>query len=128
DERVQRRREIFDYYKVALEGLEGLTFQPETKEGYANRWLSCIQINGSKREHHGPEQIRLALEKVNIESRRLWKPMHLQPVFRGSLCYGGAVSEGLFDHGLCLPSGTNMNEDDIDRVAGAVRSIWETGG
>lgn len=128
DERVQRRREIFDYYKVALEGLEGLTFQPETKNGYANRWLSCIQINGSKREHHGPEQIRLALEKVNIESRRLWKPMHLQPVFGGSLCYGGAVSEGLFDHGLCLPSGTNMNEDDIDRVAGAVRSIWETGG
>ena len=178
DERVRRKREIFEYYRQALGGLPGIEFMPEAPYGWSNRWLTVVLITpqefGADRE-----DVRLALEAENIESRPVWKPMHLQPVFkcriedRGSRIedqseraegrgvgrraqgarrkvegvrlevgggkeekkedvkikkryaarvVGGEVSEDLFRRGLCLPSGTAMTEEDLDRVVSAIRA------
>jgi pyridoxal phosphate-dependent aminotransferase EpsN len=115
DERVATRRAIFDTYVKALGDLPGISFMPEAPYGRCNRWLTCILIEpqafGATRE-----DIRLALEAKNIESRPLWKPMHMQPVFAGCRAVGGAVSEGLFEKGLCLPSGSNLAREDQERV------------
>ena len=93
--------------------------QPEASWGQSTRWLTCLTIDpaiaGVTRE-----QIRLALEAENIEARPVWKPMHLQPVFAGAEMHGGKVSERLFEHGLCLPSGAGMNEADRNRVIAGV--------
>lgn len=124
-ERVRRRREIFDTYRQLLGDLPGIEFMPEAPWGRSTRWLTVVTVApaqfGATRE-----DIRLALEAENIESRPLWKPMHLQPVFRGCEIVGGAVSEALFRDGLCLPSGTAMTEADIQRVAAVVRSVGTT--
>lgn len=128
DERVKRKREIFDYYFNALNDIPGIEFMPEATYNKANRWLTVIlatpEAFGANREN-----IRLALEKENIESRSVWKPMHLQPVFNPQVkieftrtkeyscrTVGGEVAEDLFVRGLCLPSGTAMMEADLDRV------------
>ena len=121
DDRVQKRREIFEHYRNALENKGNICFQPETPNGYSNRWLTCLQIHESNGTT--PEQIRLALEEEDIESRPLWKPMHLQPVFEGCPCYGGSVSAGLFERGLCLPSGTAMTNEDLCRVEDIVQNV-----
>ena len=115
DERVRRKREIFDYYKTRLGQIDGIAFQPELSDSFSNRWLTAMAIN-PKKVGVTREEIRLALEKENIESRPLWKPMHLQPVYQGSGAYTNGVSEALFKDGLCLPSGTAMTEDDLDRI------------
>lgn len=115
DDRVAAKRRIFSYYQRALQGIPGIDFMPEASQVMANRWLTAILITpalfGCDRE-----QIRLALETENIESRPVWKPMHLQPVFKGCQVYGGAVSEDLFNRGLCLPSGTSLSNAELDRV------------
>lgn len=115
EERVRTRRGIFDRYVAALGSVPGLAFQPEADWGVHSRWLTCLTIDpivfGSDRE-----RVRVALEAQDIESRPLWKPMHLQPVFEGCRCVGGAVSEELFQHGLCLPSGSSLTSLDQDRV------------
>ena len=120
EERVEARRKIFSRYKRLLSDLPGLEFMPEAAYGRSNRWLTCLTIDparfGSDRE-----TVRLALEELDIESRPLWKPMHRQPLYRESPRRGGAVAEGLFDHGLCLPSGSALSETDQDRVAEALR-------
>lgn len=123
DARVEKRREIFAYYKDALQGIGAISFQPETPNGYSNRWLTCLQVQSTEGSSLTPDKIRLALEQENIESRPLWKPMHLQPVFEGCLCYGGKVSEGLFENGLCLPSGSSMTEEELERVSGIVKGV-----
>jgi dTDP-4-amino-4,6-dideoxygalactose transaminase len=133
DERVKRRREIFNYYREALGDVPGIGFMPEPEWSRSNRWLTVILITpdkfGSDRE-----DVRLALEADNIESRPVWKPMHLQPVFDisgerkttsrkkrfAARMVGGDVSEDLFKRGLCLPSGTSMTKTDLDRVIEAV--------
>lgn len=120
DARVARRREIFDWYASELGGLPGLTFMPEAGYGTSNRWLTVVLIDEGL-FGCGPEAIRLALEAENIESRPVWKPMHLQPVFKGVACVGGTLSEDLFARGLCLPSGTALQEADLERVAGIIR-------
>jgi len=121
-ERVRRKREIFEFYRQALHNLPGIAFMPEAPWGQSTRWLTVMTVNpaqfGATRE-----DIRLALEAENIESRPLWKPMHMQPVFRDCEVVGGAVAEELFREGLCLPSGTAMSEDDLARVVGGVRSV-----
>jgi len=126
EERVRRKREIFDFYREALGGLPGVDFMPEAPWGRATRWLTVITIDpaaaGVTRE-----EVRSALEAENIEARPVWKPMHLQPVFRGCEIVGGAVSEELFDQGLCLPSGTAMSRADLERVAGVVRNCFSRG-
>ncbi|MEW5724313.1 MAG: DegT/DnrJ/EryC1/StrS family aminotransferase, partial [Thermodesulfobacteriota bacterium] len=119
--RVGRRREIFDYFARTLGDLPGLEFMPEAPYGRTNRWLTVVLIDpaefGADRE-----AVRLALEVENIESRPVWKPMHLQPVFRGCRVRGGAVAEDLFDRGLCLPSGTAMTEADLERIVTTIRA------
>jgi dTDP-4-amino-4,6-dideoxygalactose transaminase len=124
DDRVRRRREIFDHYRQALGDLPGVDFMPEAPWGRSNRWLTVLTVDphaaGVTRE-----DLRLALEAENIEARPVWKPMHLQPVFRDCETVGGGVSEELFDRGLCLPSGSAMTEDDLDRVVETTRAARE---
>ena len=120
NDRVERKRWIFDYYRKALSEIPGIEFMPEASYGRSTRWLTVILITpeafGADRE-----AIRQALEKENIESRPVWKPMHMQPVFKGAPMRGGAVCEDFFSRGLCLPSGTAMTEDDLARVIEVVR-------
>lgn len=122
ENRVLARRRNFESYREALEDLPGITFQPESSWGRHSRWLTCILLDP---EEFGAdrEDVRLALERENIESRPFWKPMHLQPVFKGCQVIGGAVSESLFRQGLCLPSGSQLTRDQLERVAGVVRSL-----
>jgi len=119
-ERVAARRRIFDRYVEVLRDLPGVDFMPEASYGRSNRWLTCLTIDpvrfGADRE-----SVRLALEAENIEARPVWKPMHMQPVFAGSPMFGGAVSERLFQRGLCLPSGSSLTAEDQDRVTSIVR-------
>ena len=114
-ERVAARRRINDRYRELLAAVPGISFMPEAPYGQGNCWLTCIVVDpeeaGTDRE-----RIRLALEAEDIESRPLWKPMHLQPVFRDAPAVGGDVSAGLFDHGLCLPSGSALTDADQERV------------
>jgi dTDP-4-amino-4,6-dideoxygalactose transaminase len=119
EERVRRRREIFALYRERLRHLPGLTFMPEALYGRSSRWLSVILIDPEAfgRDREG---VRLRLEAENIEARPVWKPMHLQPMFWNARRVGGAVSERLFERGLCLPSGTQMDEEDLARVVAAV--------
>jgi dTDP-4-amino-4,6-dideoxygalactose transaminase len=120
-QRVEARRRINASYRRLLGDLPGLTFMPEADYGRSNGWLTCVQIDpslfGADRE-----QVRLALEARNIESRPVWKPLHLQPIFERYEVVGGKVSERLFARGLCLPSGSAMTEADVARVVEAVRA------
>jgi len=120
DSRVEAKRRIFKHYQELLGDLPGISFMPEAPAGRCNRWLTVILIDpvqfGS-----ASEDVRLALEAEQIESRPVWKPMHLQPVFRHCRIRGGNVSERLFQFGLCLPSGTAMTASDLERVAAIVR-------
>ena len=120
-ERVKRKREIFDYYFDQLSEMPGFSFMPEAPYGKSNRWLTCLTIDPGKSKTNS-EQLRLSLEKENIESRPLWKPMHLQPVFKKCLAFTSGVSENLFSHGLCLPSGTNLSENDLYRIIDCVKN------
>lgn len=106
-ERVAARRRINARYRELLQEVE---FMPEAPYGTSNCWLTCVLLPD-------PERARLALEAENIEARPLWKPMHLQPVYRDAITYGGEVSARLFDHGLCLPSGSALTDDDQRRIA-----------
>jgi dTDP-4-amino-4,6-dideoxygalactose transaminase len=151
DARVARKREIRAFYQDALESLPGITFMPEAPYGRSNCWLTVVLVDpdafGADRE-----RVRLALEAENIESRPVWKPMHLQPVFESTMiidgearedhpranlplsgrgdgqpypayCIGGQVSESLFKKGLCLPSGTAMTEADLERVVSVIKRL-----
>ena len=118
-ERVARRRGIFEYYKKTLGGLPGITFMPEANTGKSNRWLSVMLVDASQ-FGTDREAIRRALDQQDIEARPVWKPMHLQPVFKGAGMVGGKVSEAFFKDGLCLPSGSAMTNDDLKRVSDAV--------
>jgi len=115
-ERISRRRYNFDFYLRRLGGAPGVYFPSEPAGAFSNRWLTTILVDPSKSGAVTRETIRLALEKLNIESRPLWKPMHLQPVFKGSPRYENGVSEALFESGLCLPSGSNLSDGDLERV------------
>jgi len=124
DDRVETKRRIFDFYRRALGDVDGIEFMPEAPYGKSNRWLTVILV---KQEQFGVDHhtLRLALEAENIESRPIWKPMHLQPVFKGYECVGGEVAETLFSKGLCLPSGTAMTPEDLNRVIEVIRKCRE---
>lgn len=119
-ERIRLRRRNFAHYHARLADLPGIAFMPEASWGHATRWLSCILIDpasfGADRE-----AVRVALAGAGIESRPVWKPMHLQPLFAACDCVGGEIAEDLFSRGLCLPSGSNLTEDDLERVATVIR-------
>lgn len=117
DERVKQRKKIFSKYSELLQNVPGITFQTELSGFYSNRWLTTITLEpGQTPNNVSNETIRLSLEAHNIESRPLWKPMHLQPIFKDAPFYGDGTSEKLFKKGLCLPSGSNMMEKDFERV------------
>lgn len=117
DSHIEKRREMHQFYKNVFVDQEGITIFSEPNEDYySNHWLSAILVNSEKNNGKSREDLRLQLEKENIESRPLWKPMHLQPVFKNAPYYGGSVSEELFNNGLCLPSGSNLNSDDVVRI------------
>ena len=109
NERIEKRRYIYQYYFDTIGSLPGISFVKEPKGYFSNRWLTTILIE-PKIAGFTREDLRLALEAENIESRPLWKPMHMQPVFEGYKFYGMSISEELFEKGLCLPSGSNLHE------------------
>jgi pyridoxal phosphate-dependent aminotransferase EpsN len=120
DERVAARRAVFDRYRGGLGDLPGIEFMPEASYGTSTRWLTAITIDaaafGATRE-----EVRLTLARQNIESRPAWKPLHLQPVFRGCRVFGGSVSERLFETGLCLPSGSALTDAQLELIVDVVR-------
>lgn len=121
-ERVKRRREIYDYYRNELGNIKGIDFCEEGDNVFSNRWLTTILI-GEEWGSNMNETIRLALEKKNIESRPLWKPLHQQPVFADCTSYNRGVSDVLFARGLCLPSGSNLTEDNLKSVVHEIRQV-----
>ena len=118
-QRVAARRRNFEYYRAVLGTVPGITLLPKAPHGEPNYWLTCITIDpevfGATRE-----DVRLALEAENIESRPVWKPLHTQPVFADCRVRGGAVSEEAFARGLCLPSGSSLTEPELERVCALV--------
>ncbi|PEW87011.1 aminotransferase DegT [Bacillus cereus] len=120
DQRVQKKRYIFDFYKRELGNLEGIEFMPSNEWNEPNYWLSSMTLNGNIR----PINVMEALERENIESRPVWKPMHLQPFFEKYDFVGTDVSEKLFENGICLPSDTKMTEADLERVVKIIKGLW----
>lgn len=125
DERVKMRRRNFEFYKNAFSNIPGISFLDEPEGFYSNRWLTCILVDSKNTNGIRSEDLRLALDKENIESRPLWKPMHLQPVFSDTDFVGGDVCEKLFNNGLCLPSGSNLNEVDLNRVVRVIEQKFK---
>lgn len=124
NERVQKRREHFFYYSNALAGKDGITFQTEpSEEYYSNHWLSTMLLDPLKTGGITREHIRLSLEEKNIETRPLWKPMHLQPIFKDCPAYLNGVSESLFEQGLCLPSSSNMSDAERELVVNSILDL-----
>jgi dTDP-4-amino-4,6-dideoxygalactose transaminase len=124
--RIEQRRANFTFYTEALKDITPISFLPEPNGYFSNRWLTCILVNPAfSSDGITRETIRLALEKENIECRPLWKPMHLQPVFNDCPFYGDGTAEALFENGLCLPSGSNLTPDDLDRVVAGIRQCFE---
>jgi dTDP-4-amino-4,6-dideoxygalactose transaminase len=124
NDRVKQRRANFEFYKSALSDIESILFLNEPDGYFSNRWLTTILVDSSK-TGIGREEIRLELEKDNIESRPLWKPMHLQPIFSKYEFFGDGTSEKLFENGLCLPSGSNLSNEDLNRVATKIKQIFK---
>jgi dTDP-4-amino-4,6-dideoxygalactose transaminase len=115
-ERIEQRRANFSFYQNELKDIDGISFVAEPLGFYSNRWLTTILVNPNQTGGVTREDIRLALEKENIESRPLWKPMHLQPIFEKYPYYGDNVAESLFNNGLCLPSGSNLTTKNLRSV------------
>jgi len=120
ENRIKKRRANFDFYLSQLGKIEGLSFLRQRPGAYSNYWLTTILVDPEKTGGITREDIRLALEDENIESRPLWKPMHLQPIFEEYPAYVDGTSEKLFETGLCLPSGSNLNDEQKERVVGVV--------
>jgi dTDP-4-amino-4,6-dideoxygalactose transaminase len=122
-DRVSARRKNFEFYRDAFQEIDRISFLPEPENYFSNRWLSCVTIE--PQEGIDREVLRVTLEKENIETRPLWKPMHLQPIFKDAPFYGNGISEQLFDRGLCLPSGSNLTQAELDNVANSIRTIFK---
>lgn len=121
EQRVEKKKYIYDFYKRELGHLEGIEFMPVNEWDSPNYWLSSIQLTGRVR----PLDIFEALEKENIESRPVWKPMHMQPFFKQYDFVGKGISEKLFENGVCLPSDTKMMDKDLERVVTTIKGVWK---
>jgi dTDP-4-amino-4,6-dideoxygalactose transaminase len=123
-ERVAARRRNFEIYHQALNHIPGIQFMPEANFGISTRWLTCLTIDpdkfGADREF-----VRLQLAKQQIETRPVWKPLHLQPVFANCEVIGGEIAEDLFTKGLCLPSGSNLTDEDLSRIINSIKMIYD---
>jgi len=125
DAHVNLRRKMHTFYVALFKGISGVTvFTALNADYFSNHWLSAILIDPIKTNGITRETLRLALEAENIESRPLWKPMHLQPIFEKYPYYGNKVAETLFENGLCLPSGSNLTEEDRGRIAEVIKSVF----
>jgi UDP-N-acetylbacillosamine transaminase len=116
EQKIAKKREIFKSYQEEFREFDEVEFMPEIDGSFGSRWLTTLTFKKSN-----PFKIIEALSKENIESRPLWKPMHLQPLFRDAKVYGGSVSKRLFESGICLPSGTKLSQEDIKRVSSIVK-------
>jgi len=123
NERVEKRRSIFEFYKTELSDINEISFVEEPEGFFSNRWLTTILISEDSRI--SKEELRLFLGNDNIESRPVWKPMHMQPIFKVYPAYGGDNSEYLFKYGLCLPSGSNLSDKDLSRIANKIKQAFE---
>ena len=121
--RIMKKREIFNFYQNELSDIDEITFLEEYQGAFSNYWLTTILLEENSIIDR--EKLRLNLHNDNIESRPLWKPMHLQPVFQDCKSYVNGVSEDLFNRGLCLPSGTSMTNEDMKRVVRKVKELYE---
>ena len=125
DEHVALRRAMHDFYVDIFVSIEGVdVFSTPNDDYFANYWLTAITIDATKTNGISRETLRLALEAENIESRPLWKPMHLQPIFERYPYYGSNVAQKLFENGLCLPSGSNLTHNDRERIAKAIKAVF----
>jgi dTDP-4-amino-4,6-dideoxygalactose transaminase len=122
-QRIWQRRSNYQFYKNAFAGVQNIKFLEEpTTEFYSNRWLTAVTIEGGPATR---EDVRISLVESNIDCRPLWKPLHLQPVFEQTPYYGNDCSERLFAKGLCLPSGSNLTEDELNRVVAQICQVIE---
>lgn len=120
DKRVQKKKAIFEFYKRELSKLDGLEFMPINDWNEPNYWLSCMTLSGNVK----PLDIMMALEKENIESRPIWKPMHMQPFFEKYDFFGEGVAEQIFENGICLPSDTKMSKEDLNKITTIISNLW----
>ena len=122
---LKRRLKNHQFYKNVFQNIEGVILHKEPKDGFlSNHWLSAILVDPSQTGGITREDIRLAFEKDNIESRPLWKPMHMQPLYKQYPYYGGTVCEELFENGLCLPSGSNLTNHDRERIQKSIKNLF----
>jgi UDP-N-acetylbacillosamine transaminase len=117
-QRVKKKRQIFSWYKECLGDVDEITFMPELANTQGNRWLTALTF-----EHTSPIEVMEALEKINVESRPLWKPMHMQPLFKGAKAVLDGTSEELFAKGLCVASSTTMTQDDVFKIAQTIKKV-----
>lgn len=120
DQRVEKKRYIYEFYRSELGELASVEFMPSNDWDAPNYWLSSMLLNGKVR----PDDVIDALEKENIESRPVWKPMHLQPYFMKFDFIGEGVSENLFENGICLPSDTKITDEELRRVVNTIKELW----
>jgi len=123
DARVAERRANYRFYEDLFKNTDGVQFLEEPQGFISNRWLSCILLEQSENKKLNSEHFRLHLEKDNIESRPLWKPMHMQPLYKGAAYFGGVVAEELFQKGICLPSGSNLTSQDKERIQKSIQAF-----
>ena len=120
DQRIQKKKEIFEFYKSELVALEGAEFMPIKIWNNPNYWMSCITLSGQVR----PLDVMKALEDENIEARPIWKPMHMQPFFRAYDFIGDGISNAIYENGVCLPSDTKLEKRDLDRIVKIIKDLW----
>lgn len=125
DQRVEKKRYIYQYYKSVLKDIEDISFMPIDKyNSYSNCWLTTIQVKPESKVK--PLDIMIALEEKGIESRPVWKPMHLQPIFNENDYIGvDRVSENVFNNGVCLPSDTKMKDEDLLEICNIIKGLWK---
>lgn len=120
---LEKRRNIHEQYRNRLSGVPGLSLLENPSSHYrSNHWLTCVLVNPEE-ARFDRETLRLALQKAGVESRPLWKPMHLQPVFRSCPFYGAGVSDRLFERGLCLPSGSALGQEELDLIIDVISNL-----
>ncbi|MHB2153595.1 DegT/DnrJ/EryC1/StrS family aminotransferase [Calditrichota bacterium GD2] len=125
EERIKQRREIYEIYYKELSNFDGIYFLPEPENTFSNRWLTTMIVDSGKTGGITREDIRLALAENNIEARPLWKPMHIQPVYEKMPQFLNGNSEKLFMDGLCLPSGSNLSEANMERILNVIKKLFE---
>jgi len=126
EDHIELRRKMHFFYKDLFASIDGIeVFEEPNGDFYSNHWLSAITVDPKLTKGITREDLRLAFEKENIESRPLWKPMHLQPIFENAPYYGKKVAEHLFDEGLCLPSGSNLTDEERERITNVVQDIFK---